>query len=54
MFHKIISVFENHIEKIVLIIAGVICAWLFITNILINPNSVELVRGGKTEKSRGS
>jgi len=32
--------FEEHIEKIILGIAGLVCLWLFITRVLISPNYV--------------
>jgi hypothetical protein len=54
MFRKITQVIEAHIEKIVLIIAGIVCIWLFITHILLNPNTVDYVYNGKTEKVKAS
>jgi len=33
--------FEEHIEKIVLAIVGLVCLWLLITRVLISPNYVE-------------
>ena len=30
--------FEEHIEKVALAIAGLVCAWLLITHVLISPN----------------
>jgi hypothetical protein len=54
MFRKIINIFETHIEKIVLVIAGIVCIWLFTTHILLNPNTVEYVRNGTTEKVKPS
>ena len=33
--------FENHIEKIVLVIVGLVCMWLFATRVLVSPNYVE-------------
>lgn len=37
---KISSFFDEHIEKIVLVIVGLVCAWLFITRVLFSPNEV--------------
>ena len=31
---------ENHVEKIVLVIAGAICVWLFFTRVIFSPNVV--------------
>lgn len=31
---------ENHVEKIVLVIVGVFCAWLFFTRVIFSPNGV--------------
>ncbi len=31
---------ENHVEKIVLVVIGVFCAWLFFTRVIFSPNSV--------------
>ncbi len=36
---------ENHVEKIVLAVAGVICIWLFFTQVIFSPNIVAI--GGK-------
>jgi hypothetical protein len=33
---------ENHVEKIVLVIAGAICVWLFFTRVIFSPNVVPL------------
>jgi len=33
---------ENHVEKIVLVVAGVICVWLFFTRVIFSPNVVSL------------
>ena len=33
--------FEEHIEKIVLAIVGLVCLWLLITHVLISPNYIE-------------
>ena len=35
------SFFEEHIEKVVLLIVGLLCMWLFITRVLISPNYVK-------------
>jgi len=37
---KIGRFFEEHIEKIVLAVVGLVCIWLFITRVLISPNAV--------------
>ncbi|NQT03985.1 MAG: hypothetical protein HQ580_18310, partial [Planctomycetes bacterium] len=37
---KIGSFFEAHIEKIVLVIVGLVCAWLLITRVIFSPNQV--------------
>ncbi len=50
MFRKIGSIFENYIEKVVLIIAGILCVWLFVQNILLSPNDIEYRNGRTTEK----
>jgi len=34
------SFFEEHVEKIVLVIVGLICVWLLITRVLLSPNMV--------------
>ena len=36
---------ENHVEKLVLVIVGLVCAWLFFTRVIFSPNMVML--GGK-------
>jgi len=33
--------FEEHIEKIVMAVVGLVCLWFFITRILISPNCIE-------------
>ena len=38
--------FEEHIEKIVLAVVGLVCIWLFLTRVLFSPNYVEY-KGGK-------
>jgi len=38
--------FEEHIEKIVLAVVGLVCIWLFLTRVLFSPNYVEY-EGGK-------
>ncbi len=35
------SFFEEHIEKIVFVIVGLACVWLFLTRVLLSPNYVE-------------
>lgn len=37
---KIGNLLEEHVEKIVLIIVGLVCAWLLITRVLLSPNQV--------------
>ena len=37
---KIGSFFEEHIEKIILVIFGLLCVWLMITRVLLSPNQV--------------
>lgn len=37
---KIGSFLEEHVEKIILIIIGIICAWLLITRVILSPNQV--------------
>lgn len=39
--------FEEHIEKIVLAIVGLVCMWLLITRVVISPNKVLLYAGVK-------
>ena len=41
MIKRIGRFFEEHIEKIILIIVGVLCAWLLVTRVLLSPNVVE-------------
>ena len=47
MIKKIGLFFEEYVEKIVLIIVGIICALLFIFTVLLSPNKVELGYGGE-------
>lgn len=35
------SFFEEHVEKIILVIVGLVCAWLLITRVIFSPNLVE-------------
>ena len=37
---KIGSFFEEHVEKIVLAVFGILCIWLLITRVLLSPNQV--------------
>jgi hypothetical protein len=37
---KIGSFFEEHIEKIILVVFGLLCVWLMITRVLLSPNQV--------------
>ena len=46
MIKKIGGFLEEHIEKIVLIIVGFLCAWLLFTRVLLTPNVIEY-RGEK-------
>ena len=41
MRKKGVNFFEEHIEKIVLVIIGLACIWLLITRVLIRPNYIE-------------
>ena len=51
MLKKIGRFFEEHIEKIILVIVGMLCVMLFIWRVLLSPNMVEIVNNeGKTEK----
>jgi len=34
------SFFEEHVEKIILVIVGLVCAWLLITRVILSPNMV--------------
>ena len=38
---------ENHVEKIVLVIVGAVCVWLFFTRVIFSPNSMALDRSNK-------
>lgn len=40
MIKKIGSLLEEHIEKVVLAVVGLVCIWLMITRVLISPNVV--------------
>ena len=33
---------ENHVEKVVLVLVSLVCAWLFFTRVIFSPNVVEL------------
>ena len=41
MIKKIGGFLEEHVEKIILIIVGLLCSWLLITRVLLTPNVVE-------------
>ena len=41
MIKKIGGFFEAHVEKIILIIVGLLCSWLLITRVLLTPNIIE-------------
>jgi hypothetical protein len=38
---------ENHVEKIVLVLVGAVCVWLFFTRVIFSPNVMMLGRTGK-------
>ena len=38
---------ENHVEKIVLVLVGAVCVWLFFTRVIFSPNGMALDRTGK-------
>ena len=38
--NKIIRFFEEHVEKMVLVVVGLVCAWLLITRVIFSPNGV--------------
>ncbi|MBN1972281.1 MAG: hypothetical protein JW787_01480 [Sedimentisphaerales bacterium] len=40
MIKKIGSFLEEHVEKIILIVVGLLCSWLLITRVLLSPNVV--------------
>ena len=51
MLKKIGRFFEEHIEKIILIMVGLLCILLFFWRVLLSPNMVEIKNlDGKTEK----
>jgi len=39
-FSKIGGFFEEHVEKMVLVVVGALCAWLLITRVILSPNVV--------------
>jgi hypothetical protein len=41
------NVLEEHVEKIVLVLVGLVCVWLLITRVVISPNKVVLYAGVK-------
>ncbi|MDD5327061.1 MAG: hypothetical protein PHY02_04510 [Phycisphaerae bacterium] len=41
MSKKDSNFFEEHVEKIVLVVVGLVCFWLFITRVLFSPNYVK-------------
>ncbi len=41
MIKKIGGFLENHVEKIILIVVGLLCTWLLITRVLLTPNVIE-------------
>jgi len=38
---------ENHVEKIVLVLVGAVCVWLFFTRVIFSPNVMMIGRVGK-------
>lgn len=51
MLKKIGRFFEEHVEKIILIIVGLLCVVLFIMRVLLSPNAVTITNSdGETEK----
>ena len=48
MIRKIGRFLEDHIEKIVLIIVGILCTWLLMTRVIFSPNVVPYNNEGKT------
>ncbi len=38
--NKIVNFLEAHVEKIILVIAGLVCIWLMITRVIFSPNQV--------------
>ncbi|MHC4702366.1 MAG: hypothetical protein ACYTFQ_17500, partial [Planctomycetota bacterium] len=38
--NKIFRFFEDHVEKMVLVVVGLVCAWLLITRVIFSPNVV--------------
>ncbi len=38
---------ENHVEKIVLGLVGIVCVWLFFTRVIFSPNVLTVERNGK-------
>ncbi|MHC4583118.1 MAG: hypothetical protein ACYS3N_01230 [Planctomycetota bacterium] len=43
--NKILSFLEEHVEKIVLVIVGLVCIWLMITRVVFSPNQVSYGEG---------
>ena len=41
MSKKAGNFFERHIEKVVLVVVGIVCIWLLVTRVIISPNRVE-------------
>ena len=44
MIKKIGALLEEHIEKIILIVVGLLCSWVLVTRVLLSPNVVEYDR----------
>ena len=38
--NRIVRFFEEHVEKIVLVVVGLVCAWLLITRVIFSPNGI--------------
>jgi hypothetical protein len=49
MLRKILNFFEVRIDKIILVIVLLLCAWLFVTHVMISPNLIEHKVSGKPE-----
>ena len=37
---KVVNLLEEHVEKIILAIAGLVCIWLLFTRVLFSPNVI--------------
>ena len=54
MIRKIGRTLEDHIEKIVLIVVGILCIWLLMTRVIFSPNVIAYNIEGKTENVKPS